>query len=142
MGYYTEANFKIHLKSNVPEKLIATLNRIIVDGDIGGGDGIFVDKTLVWKPPFEHGFFNCSRWYMFFRSTNWGSHTPSKFYKSGNHWIIEIDSEFKNYEDEIEHFVNFITPYVGGSKLKKFIGYSKGEAIEDPQINYYVNCQK
>jgi hypothetical protein len=64
-------------------------------------------------------------------ANNFGITKGSTFTKPFNYWILELDTEFKNYDNEIYHFIHWITPYVVGRKKKQYIGWSKTEGRND-----------
>jgi hypothetical protein len=132
MGYYTEFKFKMKLKKDTPEEVINLLRRVIVDHDLGHNETLFTSDD-VFKPSIDHEFFKCENWYMLFLSTNW---TPNlqggKFYQEGGYWKIDLHTEFKNYNNEIKHFFNWIKNYSVGRKKKQYVGWHKGEDMNNP----------
>lgn len=72
-------------------------------------------------------------------SNDFGTTKGGKFYHNGGQWVLELDTYFKNYNDEIEHFVDWIAPYVGGRKKKQYLGWSKGEDRSDRD---YIHVNK
>lgn len=135
MSTYTNFKCKIHLRSDTPEEVVSLIDKT-VKGDIGV-DKVIFHSSDVPDSSIDHIFFQCERWYFLFLSTNWGSTEGAKFYRSGNHWVLELDTEFKNYDDEIEKFVDWITPYVAGRKKKQYIGNYRVEYSDHP-INLYI----
>jgi len=108
-----------------------------------GSIKLVANKTLfkskdVFKPELNHPFFKCERWYMLFLSTNWDDEMQGgKLYKENSRWVLDLHTEFKNYDGEIDHFFDWITPFVVGRRKKQYVGYWKNENI-DYQINLYV----
>jgi len=137
MGYYTEFIFKATLKKDTPENIISLLNRVINERDLGH-DKVLFDTEDVFKPDLNHEFFKCERWYMLFLCTNWDETMQgSLFYKEKDYWILDIHTEFKNYNGEIDHFIDWITPFIVGRKKKQFVGSWQGEQMDSP-INIYI----
>lgn len=133
MGYYTEFKFRAKLKKDTPENILTILDRVINKGDIGHNKTIFCSSD-VFIPDSDNLFFKCERWYMLFLSTNWDDNKQgSIFHKDGDYYVLDIHTEFKNYDDEIEKFILWIEPYVVGRKKKRYVGYYKGESSD------YVN---
>lgn len=48
-------------------------------------------------------------------------------------WKINIRSNLKNYDSEIEKFLDWIVPYIG---TNGFIGYTRSEDDDDPTLVY------
>ena len=124
MGHYTKLNVKIKLKKDTPENVINLIKRIVIDKDLGLSiNTTFFHSNDIFKPEFDHEFFKCERWYQLFIMNNFDSSKQSKFYFKNNRWILELNSEFKNYDSEIDHFIDWIKPYVSGRKKKQYIGW-------------------
>jgi hypothetical protein len=99
MGYYTELKVKIKLKKDTPGSIIALLRRVIVDKDLGHNKTLF-NAEDVFEPEPDHEFFKTERWCMLFISKNWGGIEGGRFYKENGHWVIDLHTEFKNYDSE------------------------------------------
>lgn len=52
-------------------------------------------------------------------------------------WVIELDTEFKNYDGEINKFIEWISPFVVGRKRNQYIGWYKGEGPSE-RTNIYI----
>lgn len=48
-------------------------------------------------------------------------------------WKINIRANLKNYDSEIEEFLDWLEPYIG---TEDFIGYMRYEEWEDPTLIY------
>lgn len=140
MGYYTELYVSVKLKSNTPEKVINLFDRVINERDLGVDSEIFHAKD-VFVPDIGHDFFKCSRWYMLLLANNWDDKKSSTFIK-GEYPELEIFTEFKDCDDEIEKFVDFISPYVVGRKDKQYIGWYKDEGMETRSNLYVVRNER
>ncbi len=139
MGYYTELQCKIKLQKDTPEPVINLLKRVLVDKDLGLGDKTFFSSNDVFKPEIDDPFFNCERWYMLLDGINWDPDKKGgKFYIDGGYWAIDLDTEFKNYDNEIELFMGWISQYVAGRKKKQYMGWSKGEGM-NTRSNLYIH---
>jgi len=137
MGYYTELKFKAKLRHDTPENVVNILKRVLVERNLGHEKVLFHTED-VFKPDLEHPFFKCERWYMLFLSTNWDDKMQGgKMYQEGGIWVIDLHTEFKNYDSEIEHFFDWVKPFIVGRKKKQFVGYWRGENM-DYQCNLYV----
>jgi len=51
----------------------------------------------------------------------------------GKYWVLINRSDFKNYDDEVSKFINWITPYVHGDEM---FAYSRYEEAREPTIYY------
>lgn len=137
MGYYTELKFKAKLKHDTPENVVKILKRVINDCDLGHNKVLFNTKD-VFKPEFDHPFFKCANWYMLFLSTNLNDEMQGgKFYKEKNRWVLDLHTEFKNYDNNIEYFFEWIKPFISGRKKKQYVGWWRGEDMS-LQCNLYV----
>ena len=136
MGHYTELKVKLKLKKNTPESVINILKRVLIERDLGHDKTLFNTED-VFKPELEHEFFKTERWYMLFLSTNWGDIQGGKFYEENGYWVIDLHTEFKNYDSEIDKFMNWISPYVVGRKKKQYVGWWQGESMNE-RINIYI----
>lgn len=135
MGTYTEFAFKAKLRKDTPTEVIKFLQQT-VDGNIGVEKGLFHDCDGP-KPEILHPFFQCSRWYMLFLSTNWGNISGSSFCLENGLYVLNIHSEFKNYDDEIDLFIDWIKPYIIGRKKREYVGYYLGEWMVQ-RSNIYI----
>lgn len=137
MGTYTEFKFSARLKHDTPKDIIDILNTVIVDRKIGTDKVLFKTED-VFKPEINHQFFKTERWYMLFLSNNFRDDLQAyqfKFVK--NRLEINIHSEFKNYDNEIELFIDWIKPYIIGRKKKQYVGFYEVEG-HDKKINIYI----
>lgn len=136
MGNYTELKFRAVLKEDTPKEVIELLNRVINEKNLGHDKQIF-DTSDVFIPELNHRFFKCDRWYMLFLSTNWDDTMQGgKFYQEKGKWVIDLHTEFKNYDGEIGEFIDWITPYIIGEN-GKCLGYYQTEVADEP-INIYI----
>lgn len=137
MGSYTELNFKCKLKQDTPKEVVNILKRVINERDLGHEKTLF-KSVDVFKPNLNHPFFKCERWYMLFLCTNWDDEMQgSKFYEKDGRLVLDIQTEFKNYDSEIDHFFDWISPFIIGRKKKQYTGYWKHENMER-RVNLYV----
>lgn len=136
MGHYTELQCKIKLRKDTPDNVVSILKRVLVERDLGH-DKVLFDTKDVFKPELDHDFFKCERWYMLFLSTNWGDIQGGKMYQEKGHWVVDLHTEFKNYDNEIDKFIDWITPFVVGRKKKQYVGWWQSESM-DSRINIYI----
>lgn len=122
MGMYTEINLNIILRKDLTEEMKTFLS------DASSGN-IDKDGYLI---PFSHRFFDCLRWeYMFDNSI---------FEKKGYNWSLKIEADFKVYDGELFHFIDFITPYIGGRKRKTYIGWSIYDGTKERYYHHIERC--
>lgn len=124
MGMYTELIFGATLKENTPTYVTDALNSVINDKtNVNLSDEVkqFIDEyslsKLIW----------CSSYYF-------GAHSnkPScTFDKIANRWSISFRANCKNYQCEIEKFIEFIKPYVeygsGPTNIFAIVQYEKDD---------------
>ncbi len=142
MGHYTELYCNIKLRRDTPKVVIDLLERVVCKGDLGTDKCLF-DTSDVFKPEIDHKFFKCDRWYMLLLSNNFDETKGSSFFFSNPHRgngyrVLSLNTEFKNYENEIECFIDWITPYVAGHKKKQYLGWWKSESMNN-RINIYIH---
>lgn len=137
MAIYTEFKFSARLKHDTPKDILDFLNTVIVDRNIGTDKVLFKTED-VFNPEINHPFFKTERWYMLFLSNNFRDDIEtSQFKLVKNRWEINIHSEFKNYDNEIELFIDWIKPYIIGRKKKQYVGFYEVEG-HDKKINIYI----
>ena len=124
MGMYTEINVCFDLLKDTSKDIVEILHCLV--------DGIDAPSILP-----EHKFFKCDRWnmvaccdsYYFDGSTN----SKMVFDDISKTWKINIRANLKNYDSEIEEFLDWLEPYIG---TEGFIGYMRYEEWEDPTLIY------
>ena len=122
MGMYTQLSMNFTLKENVKGIIIRRLKDMIDKDAI----------TRAWKDKNSrlNWCFNSSSYY--FDNT-----TSSKIFHDhiSNQYRVLIHCDFKNYNDEINTFLNWIVPYIeGGECDKEFIGYQRHEKDDLPTL--------
>lgn len=131
MGMYTELNIGVALKPDTPKEIIDILEYMLGNTDI--------------KPSVpDHPFFNTMRWSMLFvcDSYYFDGFTDSamQFDDIDEMYHLNVRSNLKNYDDEIDKFLNFIQPYLD---TKGFLGYRRYEEDETPTLIYNsYDCNK
>ncbi len=136
MGHYTELQCKIKLRKDTPDNVVSILKRVLIERDLGH-DKVLFDTKDVFKPELDHDFFKCERWYMLFLSTNWGDIQGGKMYQEKEYLVVDLHTEFKNYDSEIDKFIDWITPFIVGRKKKQYVGWWQSESM-DSRINIYI----
>lgn len=130
MSMYTEIYVKAVLKEDVDDNVINILKYML------GMDNIELeDLTLP-----SHSLFETNNWHYMLRPGS-SYHIPYtvKLFEyndiSENYYLV-VRSDFKNYQDEIEKFFDWIKQYLEQDYYKTFIGYSLYED-DEPRL-YYV----
>lgn len=136
MGYYTRLHIDVRLKRETPKEFLR-----VIDAEICQRPWNSILPAV--DPKINHPFFNCYRWPAMFTCINFNESLGSTFrkHKAHGYWLLKIDTEFKNYDDEIELFVDWISPWIIGRKKKQYIGWYQGEG-DDHRTNIYVETAK
>lgn len=125
MGNYTEIIFGASL--NPPDKVIRILKFLTDDN---------VEDIDLEKP--NHPFFNCSRWSSICRMSSqyFGvSISCRKLYYDDirREWILSFRSSIKNYDNEIDLFLSWVSPYItqgsGSRNLYAVKTFESGEPM-------------
>ena len=128
MGMYTEFVFAVELNSKTIERdgVINILKYMVRDAK-----RIHPDKLP------NHPFFKTERWWMLFTmgSAYFPGITHSDFQCSHGDYFLTVRSNLKNYDSEIELFLDWITPYVVNAHGKCF-GYFRYEEDDNPSLIY------
>lgn len=126
MGMYTELHFNSELKKDTPEDVINIL-KFMVDG----GDE---PDTL------EHDLFNAERWRFMLQCDSYyfdaDTHTTLRYDDIAKSYFLCIRTNLKNYDSEIEKFIDWIMPYL--DKFDgDFLGFYRYEEHEQPILIHY-----
>jgi hypothetical protein len=121
MGMYTELVCAFELKENTPNQIINTLE--YMTGQLDEIENI----------P-SHELFKCERWRFMLQSDSYyfdgDTHSTIRKDLFGS-WYVTIRCNLKNYDNEIEKFIDWIKPY---SCSTGFIGYKRCEKAEEPDL--------
>ncbi|HBG5345126.1 TPA: hypothetical protein SOK46_002689 [Clostridioides difficile] len=133
MGMYTEFVCAIELKKDTPKEVINILNNMI-EGE---------DRYDITPP---HPFFECRRWRWLFIMDSYSfsgrSNTMFEYDDIAKTHYLTIRSNLKNYDDEINKFLNWIKPYIQiHCEDDEFLGYSRYEECRNPELIYYNEIQ-
>jgi hypothetical protein len=127
MGTYTEFHFNVRLCEDTPKRIINLLKDMIY------GDREY--KEI--KTPSHPLFTNSQRWYGMLTCDSYyfAADTIStlRFDDLAKQYFLCIRCNLKNYDDEIENFIDWIDPYVE-AKSRSFLGFSRPENSEEPII--------
>lgn len=124
MGMYTELNIGVAFKEDTPENIIDILKYMLnYEND--------EPETT------DHPLFKTPRWSFMLRCDSYyfDGHTDSSMIYNdiSNQWYLNVRSNLKNYDGEIELFLHFIQPYL---ETTDFLGYMRYEEYDDPTLIY------
>lgn len=126
MGMYTELIFGAELKIDTPNEVIEALKYMIGETEEKPENFPLPDGRCEWL--FQSGSY-------YFAVNN----PVSKmwFDDIGKRWRVSTRSNLKNYEDEIETFLEWIRPYIdGGSGGRNLYAITIYEEQEVPTLYY------
>jgi len=118
MGMYTELVLKCDVLPDVPENVGQVLNFLFCGGD---------EPTDL---P-DHSFFRCERWQAVGRCNSYYHH-PKTINSYTENYLFSR-SDLKNYDGEIEKFVDWVKPYLNMS-AGDCIGWSWYEEAPSPTL--------
>lgn len=125
MGMYTELVMGIQLKRNAPDDVIEMLNCMVLG----------VEKPDIVP---THDLFKTNRWNWMFSSSSYyfdgDTHSTLRFDKICNVYVLTVRCDLKNYDSEVEKFLDWIAPY---SDTCGFVGYTRYEEDDDPKLIYF-----
>lgn len=125
MGMYTELVMAVQLKKNTPEDVIETLKYMVGDIDY-----------LATVP--IHDLFETARWRSMLRSNSYyfdgDTLSTMRYDDISRAYHLTIRCNLKNYDSEIEKFLDWIAPY---SCTTGFVGYGRYEEAESPTLIYF-----
>jgi len=126
MGMYTEIIIGCRLKRDTPEEVIESLQELLKIDDEGTEDYNFP----------EHEFFKSERFrWMFFSASYYFGTPPHRVLERDSldeAWQFSTRSNLKNYDNEIQKFIDWIKPYVeDGSGQNDIFAMSMYEESEE-----------
>ena len=132
MGMYTEFHFNAELKEDTPEDVLGLLRYMT------GETRDRPDKTP------DHELFETGRWFLMLccDSAYFDMSTASGLHRSGtfSFWYLSIRTNFKNYDNEIDKFLDWIHPYLNKDDAE-FLGFYRYEDDENPTLIYMKECE-
>lgn len=135
MGMYTEFVFASELKKETPEEIINIL-KDMVNGN----------SYNTYSIP-NHEFFKCDRWKCLFTGDSYyfdgGTMSKITYDDITKTYFLTVRSNLKNYDSEIERFLDFIYPYLDEKyDTSDFLGYYRYEENREPDLIYYSELNK
>lgn len=125
---FTEFHFNVGLVQDVPNNILDIL-RFMISEDREK------DESLLELP--SHPLFDTTKWkwMLLCDSRYFSAETISTLYKAnlGKDYYLCIRCNLKNYDNEIEKFVDWVNPYID-AKPNAFLGFSRYEKSENPDI--------
>lgn len=126
MGMYTEIHFNSKLKANLPKNIVDVLQYMIGEREN--------------EPELpDHEFFNCDRWRSLFRMDSYyfdaDTHSTLRFDDISSAYYLCVNANLKNYDNEIEKFIDWIMPYLNKDE-GEVLGFYRYEETETPTLIY------
>lgn len=125
MGMYTALHMNVTLRNDTSESVIRTL------------------KTMLGQEEHRatpnHPLFQTGRWeYMLRCSSYYHNNWVASELTHDVHakcYFLRVQCDFKNYDNEISKFIDWISPYLE-AESGEFLGYYRYEEDEHPTIIY------
>jgi hypothetical protein len=131
MGMYTELVCSFELIHDVPEEVLTILNNLL-------------DQSHRFHPSKvpDHEFFKCDRFEQIFLGCSYyfspaGSMSDLRHDVNGTRYLT-VRSSLKNYRNEIQKFLDWISPYIG---FEQYIGYYRYEYDKFPTLIFIENSK-
>lgn len=128
MGMYTELHFNSDIKKDTPDSVIEILKYML-------GECEDEPKDLP-----DHPLFRTRRWNWMFQCDSYyfdaETHSTMNFDDISKSYVLCLRFNVKNYDSEIEHFVDWVMPYLDKYD-GDFLGFSRYEEYEEPTLIYY-----
>jgi hypothetical protein len=103
MGMFTEFILNVELKKDVPKDILDILKYMI-------------DNSLPKPQLSNHALFETDRWRFMLQSDSHyfdsDAHSTLRYDENSNSYYLNIKCNLKNYNEEIEKFINWIQDYV------------------------------
>lgn len=129
MGMYTELHFNVQLKEDTPKNIINALNHMLSLSEHGRlpDHPLFTNKGTGFR-----SMLICDSYYF-----EADSHSTLRFDEIANAYYLCIRSNFKNYDDEVSLFLDWIMPYVDvNSDMAELLGFYRYEEDSLPTLIY------
>jgi len=129
---YTELVCAFELKRDTPESVITILTYMCE----GKGKELREFMTLP-----NHELFKTARWEYMLNSDSYyfdgRTNSIIRYDDISRSYFVTIRCNLKNYDSEIQKFIDWIKPYIyGAGRRDKFIGYYRCEENRDPTLIY------
>ena len=125
MGMYTELNIGVAFKEDTPSSVINILKHMLNEDEPD-----YYELT-------DHPLFKTARWNLMLVCDSYyfdGQTDSSLIYDDiSNQYYLNVRCNLKNYDNEIDKFMDFIQPYLD---TNGFLGYKRYEEDGDPTLIY------
>lgn len=124
MSMYTEFHFNANLRDDTSENVMHVLKAMTT-----------IERNpygWVFETP-DHPLFKTQRWEAMLNSDSY--YFPSAANSVLNENSLSIRCNFRNYDNEIDHFLDWIAPYL--DEFNTFLGYSRYEEKDNPTLYFY-----
>lgn len=132
MGMYTQLHYGVYLSKDIPPKAVEILKLMC------GYDK--VDISPMTQLP-DHLLFKTDRWDSMLRSNSgcfdYQHHCSFIYDIDLFQWNLSVTCSFKNYCDEVTHFIEWIRQFIDERRIGKVLGYYLYEEGENPVIIRY-----
>lgn len=129
MGDYTEFHFNAEVKDD--DEVLAVLRYMVDGGDVAP------------EPLPDHPLFHTHRWHMMLRCDSYYFDADTRSTLRADYQgpiYLCVRSNLKNYDGEIEKFIDWISPH-----LKKdegdFLGFYRYEETEQPTLIHHSSAE-
>ena len=130
MGMYTELHFNAELSGDVPPEVVTILDYMLASASLA---------ELPEPPLPDHPLFHTERWRLMLQmdSCYFSADTHSTLRKDdrGDCYFLCVRCNLKNYNHEIEKFIDWVCPYLR-QEDGDFLGFYRYEDSEDPTLIY------
>jgi hypothetical protein len=128
MGMYTEIIFGAGFITDIPEYVINTIKKLV--------NGDELDETIP-----DHLFFKSERPWLLRSGGSYyfpGTVEPKLYFDDiPKQWYLHFRTNIKNYDNEIEKFLDWIKPYIAdGVGNRNFYAIVTYEEADEPTIYY------
>lgn len=127
MGMYTEIHFNAKLKKDVPQDVVDILKYMV-------GDNKRQPRSLP-----DHVLFQCDRWKLLFCCDSYyfdaDTHSTLRFDDIAGSYYLCVRSNLKNYDSEIQKFIDWIPQYLE-NEPGAFLGFYRYEEHNEPTLIY------
>lgn len=125
MGMYTEIVYAAELQREAPQQVIDVLAYMVGDSE--------TQPSLL---P-DHPLFRTARWDIMLRCDSYyfdgDTHSTFRFDDIAGAWVLTVRSNFKNYDGEIDLFVDWLAPHIATAP-GTLLGYQRYEESEQPSL--------
>ena len=134
MGMYTEFHFNAEIKGDCMQEVLDMLT-FLVSGEPKSHEKALDDyRERISAQP--HEFFETGRWPFMLKCDSYyfAADTYSTFRKDwqGDYYLC-IRCNVKNYDNEIEKFIDWVKPYIAGNS-DDFLGFYRYESNRKPTL--------